>query len=132
MDERISKMNDKTKEEMLEKISKTLVHYREKRGMTLRELAAKADCSAGLVSAIEKQKSFASLNKLYDIADALDIPIETFFSGKPLKFGEFEVDPIIFLDEFKPYFELAKKAYNKELDSLRLKKEVEYLVEKRD
>jgi transcriptional regulator with XRE-family HTH domain len=54
----------KENKEIIDTISEQLLRYRNKRGMTLRKLADKSNCSAGLISAIERKKSFPSIKKI--------------------------------------------------------------------
>lgn len=136
MDKRIDDYSeDQRKQELIHSISETLKYYRKERGYTCRELAEKANCTASLVSAIEKKKTFTSLNKLDNLANALNIPIETFFSENPqesLSFEnyDFEIDPMIFIQEFRKYLELTKKAFKNDVDIRRFAKEIEYLIER--
>jgi len=47
--------------------------------LSLRELAAKAELSASLLSQIENGKANPSVRSLYSIADALSLPVDYFF-----------------------------------------------------
>jgi transcriptional regulator with XRE-family HTH domain len=132
MKSQIEKLSNKENKEIIDTISEQLLRYRNKRGMTLRKLADKSNCSAGLISAIERKKSFPSIKKLNDIGRGFNIPIEAFFNKKPIEIGEVEVDPIIFIDEFENYFKLAKIAFKNDVDINRFKKEIEYLIERKD
>ena len=49
------------------------------RKMSLRELAAKAEMSASMLSQIENGKAFPSVRSMYNIADALHVPVDYFF-----------------------------------------------------
>jgi len=55
MKSQIEKLSNKENKEIIDTISEQLLRYRNKRGMTLRKLADKSNCSAGLISAIEKK-----------------------------------------------------------------------------
>jgi len=60
-------------------IGAKLQELRLARGLSLRELAAKADVSASLLSQIENSKANPSVMSLLGIAVALDVPVHTFF-----------------------------------------------------
>ncbi len=49
---------------------------------SLRELAAKAEVSASLLSQIETGKANPSVRSLHSIADALSLPVDHFFPGR--------------------------------------------------
>lgn len=59
----------------------TIAYYRKIRGMTQIELAEAAHISRTHISNIEapNAKTSISINKLFDIADALDVPIKDLF-----------------------------------------------------
>lgn len=52
------------------------------KSLSLRELAAKAEVSASLLSQIENGKANPSVRSLHSIADALSVPIDHFFPSK--------------------------------------------------
>lgn len=52
------------------------------RNLSLRELAAKAELSASLLSQIENGKTNPSVRSLHSIADALSLPVNYFFPSK--------------------------------------------------
>jgi transcriptional regulator with XRE-family HTH domain len=60
-------------------IGERLLAARQSRGMTLRELAARADISASQLSQIENGKAMPSVMSLQNIATALSMPIRYFF-----------------------------------------------------
>jgi transcriptional regulator with XRE-family HTH domain len=60
-------------------IGERLKELRNKKNMTLRELAEKVNTSNGFLSDIENGKSIPSISKLEDICNALDITLEYFF-----------------------------------------------------
>jgi transcriptional regulator with XRE-family HTH domain len=51
-------------------------------GISLRELAKKAEMSASMLSQIETGKAYPSVRSIYDIAAALDLPVDYFFPGR--------------------------------------------------
>ncbi len=72
-------------------LSEKLRTARLKQNLSLRELAAKAEVSASLLSQIENGKANPSVRSLYSIADALSLPVDYFF---PTKNGDEEdVEP---------------------------------------
>lgn len=52
---------------------------RERQEMSLRELAAKADMSASMLSQIETGRAYPSVRSIYSIAAALVLPVDYFF-----------------------------------------------------
>jgi transcriptional regulator with XRE-family HTH domain len=55
---------------------------RKNKNLSLRELAAKAEVSASLLSQIENGKTNPSVRSLHSIADALSLPVDYFFPNK--------------------------------------------------
>lgn len=68
-------------------IGQKLRAARKKSGFSLRELAARAEVSASLLSQIENGKANPSVRSLHSISDALSVPITYFF---PEEVGEEE------------------------------------------
>ncbi|MFQ5614195.1 MAG: helix-turn-helix domain-containing protein [Anaerolineae bacterium] len=66
---------------MLE-IGEKLRTARRSQGLSLRELAARAEVSASLLSQIENGKANPSVRSLHSIADALSLPIDYFFPDR--------------------------------------------------
>ncbi len=60
-------------------IGEKLRAIRQQHQMSLRELANKADVSASMLSQIETGKAYPSVRSLYNIADALAVPVDYFF-----------------------------------------------------
>ena len=60
-------------------IGEKLRAARERENLSLRELAAKADMSASMISQIETGKVYPSMRSMYNIATALTLPIDYFF-----------------------------------------------------
>jgi transcriptional regulator with XRE-family HTH domain len=60
-------------------IGEKLREARQEKKMSLRDLAAKADISASMLSQIETGKVFPSVRSLYDIATALGVTVDYFF-----------------------------------------------------
>src|SRR5689334_14924221 len=54
---------------------------RQQQGLSLRELAARAEVSASLLSQIETGKANPSVMSLYNIAGALDLPVDYFLTN---------------------------------------------------
>lgn len=59
----------------------TIAYYRKLRGLTQAELAAATNLSRTHISNIEAPngKTSISLNKLFDIADVLEVPVKDLF-----------------------------------------------------
>lgn len=59
----------------------TIAYYRKARGMTQSDLAEAVDISRTHMSNIEapNSKTSISLNKLFDIAEALEVPVKDLF-----------------------------------------------------
>jgi transcriptional regulator with XRE-family HTH domain len=62
------------------RIGVKLKHARLMRGLRLRDVAARADCSESLVSKVENDRANPSLSTLHRIANALDINIGQLFA----------------------------------------------------
>ncbi len=60
-------------------LGERLRQLREDRGISLRHLAQTAGLSANALSVIERGLSSPSVSTLYKLADALDLPVTTFF-----------------------------------------------------
>jgi mannose-6-phosphate isomerase-like protein (cupin superfamily)/DNA-binding XRE family transcriptional regulator len=60
-------------------IGEKLREVRQERGMSLRDLATKAEVSASMLSQIETGKVFPSVRSLYSIATALGVSVDYFF-----------------------------------------------------
>ncbi len=60
-------------------IGEKLRAAREREKLSLRELAARADMSASMLSQIETGKVYPSMRSMYNIATALALPIDYFF-----------------------------------------------------
>ena len=60
-------------------IGEKLRTARKRQRISLRELARKADMSASMLSQIETGKAYPSVPSIYDIAAALDLPVDYFF-----------------------------------------------------
>ena len=59
-----------------------LRQLREERNMSMRSLATASSLSANALSMIERGKTSPSVSTLYKLADAMGVPITTFF-GEP-------------------------------------------------
>src|SRR5690242_12040745 len=63
-------------------IGEKLRAARQSAGISLRELAKKSEMSASMLSQIETGKAYPSVRSIYDIATALDLPVDYFFPGR--------------------------------------------------
>jgi mannose-6-phosphate isomerase-like protein (cupin superfamily) len=70
--------------------------------LSLRELAAKAEVSASLLSQIENGKANPSVRSLHSIADALSMPIDYFFPNGDEDKLEIEPGSIVSTDSLTP------------------------------
>ena len=72
---------DKKRERQFRELGLTIAYYRKLKGMTQLQLAEAADVSRTHMSNIEAPngKTSVSLEKLFDIADALDVPVKDLF-----------------------------------------------------
>ncbi|WCN36176.1 helix-turn-helix transcriptional regulator [Aneurinibacillus uraniidurans] len=61
------------------RLGQTVLHYRKKNGMTIREFADYAGISTSLISQIERGQANPSLSVLELIAKALNVPLFTLF-----------------------------------------------------
>lgn len=73
-------MNAK-REDQYRQLGLTIAYYRKLRGMTQIQLAECTDLSRTHISNLEapNMKTSISLDKLFDIADALDVPVARLF-----------------------------------------------------
>ena len=60
-------------------IGQKIKTYRSARGLTVKELAAKAQITASMLSQIERGQATPSLNTIRQLSEALDEPIFRFF-----------------------------------------------------
>jgi transcriptional regulator with XRE-family HTH domain len=60
-------------------IATKLQQARKLKNVSLRDLASKADMSASMLSQIEHGKAFPSVRSIYNIAEALGLPVDYFF-----------------------------------------------------
>ncbi len=60
-------------------IGQKLRAIRRQKGLSLRDLAARAEVSASLLSQIENGKANPSVRSLYNISGALEVPVDYFF-----------------------------------------------------
>jgi transcriptional regulator with XRE-family HTH domain/quercetin dioxygenase-like cupin family protein len=60
-------------------IGEKLRTVRKKQQMSLRELAHKAEISASMLSQVETGKAYPSVRSIYNIAAALEVPVDYFF-----------------------------------------------------
>lgn len=63
-------------------IGQTMKELRQKRGLTLEEIAEKSGCTPGFISQLENSKAAPSITTLYAIAEALGVKVTDFFPTK--------------------------------------------------
>ncbi len=66
-------------------VGSRLRQLREERNMSMRSLATASGLSANALSMIERGKTSPSVSTLYKLADALGVPVTTFFGTQPSK-----------------------------------------------
>lgn len=69
----IAAMDDRQDEKIIKKFGKRLKNLREERGLSLRELAHRADMSHQNIHTIEKGETNPSLTTVCRLADALEV-----------------------------------------------------------
>ena len=72
---------NKKREQQYRELGLTIAYYRKLRGLTQIQLAEAVDLSHTHISNIEapKVKTSISLDKLFDIADILEVPVKDLF-----------------------------------------------------
>ena len=72
---------NKKREQQYRELGLTIAYYRKLRGLTQIQLAEAVDLSRTHISNIEapKVKTSISLDKLFDIADILEVPVKDLF-----------------------------------------------------
>lgn len=77
---------EKKHQDRFQQLGLNIAHYRKLRGMTQIELAEAAGISRTYISNIEAPNGSASvsLSKLFDIADALQIPVQLLFEFRDI------------------------------------------------
>lgn len=119
-----------TKEEMIKNIAKNVREYREKRGMTLEQVANKASCSNSLINMIEREKTLPSFNKLHDIAEALNVRLPKLLSDDEIEIGDLKINPIILKRDFQEYLNITEKIYNSNVPYEVYEKVIKTLIKK--
>lgn len=71
----------------MQSIGKKLREARKDQDLSLRELAAKAEVSASMLSQIENNRANPSVRTLYNLAAALALPVDYFFTDEPAVTG---------------------------------------------
>ena len=74
-------MDENKRLKQYQELGQTIAFYRKLKGMTQLQLAEAVNLSRTHISNIEalNVKTSISLDKLFDIAEALDVPIKNFF-----------------------------------------------------
>jgi transcriptional regulator with XRE-family HTH domain len=75
-------------EDILIQISNRIKDLRKEKGITVQELAEKAEVSKGWISQIENSRTIPSLVVLIDIVKSLDIDLDKFFSTISVEKGK--------------------------------------------
>lgn len=107
-------------------LGKEMRHVRKRRGLSLEEVARRAELSIGLVSQIERGLSSPSIRSLRALSDALGIPASWFFqNGGPVPESE---RGIVTRPENRRLLNLKEKGMVKELLSPALTGGLEMLL----
>ncbi|PYZ95776.1 DNA-binding protein [Alteribacter lacisalsi] len=64
-------------------LAKQIRHTRKKQGYTLKELSERTELSISFLSQVERGSSSPAISSLKKIADALEVPITSFFAPEP-------------------------------------------------
>lgn len=78
-------MAEKNSDDIYAFVGRRIREERKARGMTLEDVASKATMNASFLHYIEKNKKKPSLGTVGRIAGALGMPLDTLFSGAPLR-----------------------------------------------
>lgn len=75
-------MDDKKRDQRYQELGLTIAFYRKLKGMTQMQLAEAVNLSRTHISNIEARnvKTSISLDKLFEIADALEVPVKELFN----------------------------------------------------
>lgn len=90
-------------EDVFIQISKRIKSFRREKGITVQELATKADVSKGFISQIENSRTIPSLMVLIEIINALDIDLKSFF--KDIVIGKGKAPILVKRSDEYEYFE---------------------------
>lgn len=112
---------DISKAQFTSRIGNIIKRYRKERGMTLRDLAKRADCTGSYIALVEKGNNPPNSWILFLLSKALYVPITAFFGDDNIELNTIK-DPLLSNKEFEPYLALAKEAYFKGLSANDLNK----------
>ena len=106
----MSKIDSEEKKEFSKKIGKNIREYRDKRGLTLRDLAQLTSYSRGYIGMLEKAKGVPNSFVLKKLSEALNVPISAIYGEeKAVKSTKEFKDPILKKKKIKSILKLLKK-----------------------
>lgn len=127
------KLRDEYSKEKFDKgLGKRVKKYREQRGMTLADVADVTGYSGAYVNYIERAVNTPSSYVIWLFAKAFSVPVEQLYPHTENEIDEnlMFTDKIFREEGFKPYLELAKKAYLKKINPKILDNSIKILSEK--
>lgn len=105
-----------TKKKFSKEIGQRIKYFRNRRGLTMQNISDATGYSTSYIGYLELGQNTASTFILYIIAEALGVPVENFFPPNEIKDEELTDAYLLDNKDFKPYLEIAKKAFYKEID----------------
>jgi transcriptional regulator with XRE-family HTH domain len=91
----------KSGKEINEEFAKYMEHFRNKKGISLTQLANESKLTAGFLSRLNNGKRKApTLEKVYDIAEVLDMPLSPLFNDLQESQNILDIYDLILLNEF--------------------------------
>ena len=103
-------------------IGKNIKAYREMRNMTQTDLAEKLFVSQQAIDYWEQEKTLPQADRLYEIAEALEVPVECLFYDDTKPVEKIEID---YTKEYKLNIQLLEKIVKEEDDAV-FKKALEF------
>lgn len=113
-------------------VGKRIKQRRQEIGLSLREVARRADVSASFISQVERGESSTSLDSLRRIAEALDVPVLYFLSEdpKPDPNGASDNQRLVFVlrNGYRPKLDLQDSRVSYELLTPDLNRQMEVII----
>ncbi len=113
-------------------VGKRIKQRRQEIGLSLREVARRADVSASFISQVERGESSTSLDSLRRIAEALDVPVLYFLSEepKPHNNGAADNERLVFVlrNGYRPKLDLQDSRVSYELLTPDLNRQMEVII----
>lgn len=126
----MSQIDSEEKKEFSKKIGENIREYRDKRGLTLRDLAQLTSYSRGYIGMLEKAKGVPNSFVLKKLSEALNVPISAIYGEeKAVKNTKEFKDPILTKEENKKYVEIIKEAATKNIPPEKIKSAIKFIEE---